>query len=205
MYSKAQFVGDFVKAYGYLGPGDFHRGQLTEAASRCIDDCYRVYQNSATNPLKSLVIGRIVKKDGAGKRLNLDQIGHGLDDIERANFRTTNAGSDGSVLDASNWSIPMNDAWIMAGIHARLDFYVASPRTESNILDPAFGATVTGRERLELTIFGYTLHPNTRLGEVYVGADQGRALGATFVAYEKAFGEAKAQGGFRSLVAKGAN
>jgi hypothetical protein len=28
MYSKAQFFGDFVKTYGYLGPANFRFGQL---------------------------------------------------------------------------------------------------------------------------------------------------------------------------------
>jgi hypothetical protein len=204
MYSKEQFSGDFIKAYGYLGAADFRFGQLSQAAKLYIDKCFSVYQNAASNGLGSLVVGRIVKKDGNGQRLNLGQIGRGLDDIERANFRTTNAGSNGSVLDTDDWSHPLNDSWLMGGIHAKLDFYVASPRTEANILDPQFGATVTGRELLGLTAFGYSLHPNTRLGEVYVCTDQSRALTATFVAYENAFSEAKTRGGFKSLVNKDA-
>jgi hypothetical protein len=91
----------------------------------------------------------------------------------------------------------------VGGINAKLDFYLASPRTEANFLDPQFGATVTGRELLGLTTFGYSLHPNTGLGEVYVCTDQGRALTATFVAYENAFSEAKTRGGFKSLVNAG--
>lgn len=63
MYSKAQFFGDFIKAYGYLVPANFLRGKLTDTASRYIDHCYGVYQNSATNPLGSLGVGRIVRKD----------------------------------------------------------------------------------------------------------------------------------------------
>jgi hypothetical protein len=43
-------------------------------------------------------------------------------------------------------------------------------------------------------------HPNTRLGEVYVCTDQARALGATFVAYQKVFDTAKTNGGFTKLV-----
>lgn len=204
MYTKAQFFGDFIKAYGYLGPADFRFGKLADSAARYIDNCYRVYQNAATNPLGSLVVGRIVKRDGSGTRINLDQIGHGLDDIERQNFGTTNAGSGGSVLKADDWSVPMNDSWLLGGVHAHLDFYIASPRTESNILDPQFTATVTGRELLGLTTFGYTLHPNTRLGEVYVCTDQSRALAATFVAYQKAFDAAKTNGGFSKLVNRSA-
>jgi len=59
---------------------------------------------------------------------------------------------------------------------------------------------VTGRELLGLTTFGYTPHPDTRLGEVFVCTDAARALGATFTAYQQAFDTAKANNGFGSLV-----
>jgi len=103
-------------------------------------------------------------------------------------------------VDDSDWELSLNDSWLMGGIHARHDFYLASPRTKDNILDSTYGATVTGRELLGLTTFGYTLHPNTRLGEVYVCTDRARALAATFVAYQKAFDAARAGGGFSKLV-----
>ena len=204
MYDKAQFEGDFIKAYGYLGCGEFKGGKLTQPAVCYIDFCFRLYQNAANNTLGALVVGRIVKKDGAGKPINLTQIGRGLDDIERENFATTHTASAGvgSVLkvDDRDWQASLNDSWLMGGIHALLDFYVASPRTRNNIIDPTFGATVTGRELLGLTTFGYSIHPNTRLGEGYVCTDQARALGATFVAYQKAFDAAKTTGGFTKLV-----
>lgn len=201
MYDYSRFFADFVKAYGYLGPSSYHAGTLDSSAKGYIEMCFKVYQNAATNPLGSLVVGRIVKKDGNARPINLEQIGRGLDDIERANFGTTNDVSGGSVLDSQYWSIAMNDAWLMGGIHAHLDFYVASPRTEQNLLDPKFDVTVTGREIFGLTTFGYTVHPNTRLGEVYVCTDEKRASAATFVAYTSKFGLAKAGDGFRQLVA----
>lgn len=201
MYGKNEFFGDFIRAYGYLGPANFRFGQIAGSAARYIDLCYKVYMNAATNALASLVIGRIVKRDGQARPINLEQIGRGLDDIERTNFGRTNSGSAGSVLSADEWSVPMNDAWLLGGVHAYLDFYVASPRTAQNIVDPQFGATVTGRELLGLTTFGYTIHPNTSLGEVYVCTDKGRAAGATFVAYERAFQAARGSGGFQELVA----
>ena len=204
MYNKVQFEGDFIKAYGYLGVGAFKTGRLTPPAVRYIDFCYSVYNNAATNKLEALVVGRIVKRDGTGTRINLEKVGYGLDDDERTNFITTKAGKDGvgSVLgvDGSDWELSLNDSWLMGGIHARHDFYLASPRTKDNILDSTYGATVTGRELLGLTTFGYTLHPNTRLGEVYVCTDRARALAATFVAYQKAFDAARAGGGFSQLV-----
>lgn len=175
-------------------------GKLTDAASDYIDKCYQVYQNSATNHLDALVVGRLVKKDGASKPVNLSQIGHGIDDIERANFGRANNSSVGSVLDTQDWTVAMNDSWLMGGIHACHDFYVASPRTAQNVLDPQFGVTVTGRELLGLTTFGYTIHPNTRLGEVYVCTNKGRAQGATFTEYEKVFQTAKSGGGFSHLI-----
>jgi hypothetical protein len=201
VYNKAQFREDFAKAYGYLGVAKMHSGKLSGDALGFIDKCYQVYENAATNRLDALVVGRIVKKmDGSSKPINLEQIGRGIDDIERENFGRTNAGSAGSVLDANDWTITMNDAWLMGGIHAMLDFYIASPRTAQNVIDPQFGATVTGRELLGLTTFGYTVHPNTRLGEVYVCTNKGRARGATFVEYEKTFQEAKSGGGFKHLI-----
>lgn len=193
MYSKPQFESDFIKAYGYRGLVSIKNGQLTILAVRHLDACYQTYKNSASNPLAMLVVGRIVKRDGTGERI-------GLGDDERTNFGKTNSASKGSVLAADDWGLEMNDAWLMGGIHARLNFHVASPRTENNILDPTYGATVTGRELLGLTTFGYTLHPNSPLEEVYVCTDQSRALGATFVAYQKAFDAAKASGGFSRLV-----
>ena len=156
-------------------------GKLTDAASDYIDKCYQVYQNSATNPLESMVVGRLVKRDGASKPINLSQIGHGIDNIERANFGRANNASVGSVLDTQDWTVAMNDAWLMGGIHACHDFYVASPRTAQNVLDPEFGLTVTGRELLGLTTFGYAIHPNTKLGEVYVAG--GAAVYAAALPY----------------------
>lgn len=50
----------------------------------------------------------------------------------------------------------------MSGIHAQMDFHLASPRTAANIIDAQFGATVTGRELLGLTTFGYTVDPRTK-------------------------------------------
>ena len=185
MYSEAQFAIDFVKAYG-------SRGLAGPSAARLLDACYLTYKNSASNPLAMMVVGRIVRRDGTGERI-------GLDDLERTNFGTTNSASSGSILDAKDWCLQMNDAWLMGGIHACLEFNVASPRTASNILDPTYAATVTGRELLGLTTFGYAVQ-STGAQEVYVCTNQPLALGATFVAYQRAFDAAKASGGFSKLV-----
>jgi len=130
MYTKSQFFGDFIKAYGYLGFANFKFGQLGDSTARYIDMCFKVYSNAATNPLQALVVGRIVKKNGDGERLNLNEIGHGLDDIERENFGKTDVESGGAVLDTKHWSIAMNDSWLMGGIHAQLNFAWRRPEPQ---------------------------------------------------------------------------
>jgi hypothetical protein len=65
-------------------------------------------------------MSQIIEKDGACRPVNLTQIGHGLDDVEHANFGKTSTTSGGSVLDVNEWSVPMNDSWLMGGIPAGL-------------------------------------------------------------------------------------
>lgn len=109
MYSMSQFFGDFIKAYGYLGPANFRFGQLAESAANYIEMCLQVYNNAAASSVGFLLVGRIVKKAATGERLNLNEIGHGLDDIERSNFGSTDFDSGGAVLNTKLWSMPMND------------------------------------------------------------------------------------------------
>lgn len=91
------------------------------------------------------------------------------------------------------WSIPLNDSWLLGGIHVRLPFYLASPRTEQNLVDRTYGFTVTGRELIGLTTFGYALNSNTSLGEVFECADTSKATLATFCRYETTFQAVKKQ------------
>lgn len=205
-YDQAAFTRDFIQAYGWLGAADYTAGKLSTPATRYLEWCLGIYQNAADNPLKALVVGRIVRREGGTEPINLDKIGYGIDDVERTNFGTTThgAGGSGSVLYDSKWTIQMNDAWLLGGIHARLDVYMASPRTAANLLDPEFGCTVTGREVLGLTTFGYTPrgeHPT--LGEAFVCTDPARAEAATFAAYAAAVQKAKQSNGFEDLVDKG--
>jgi hypothetical protein len=187
MYTELEFVNDFIRAYpGY---------DRSDRSARAIKVCYQTYLNSSRAQLGALVVGRIVKPAVAGAPPMI-----GLGDIERINFGTSNDRSGGSVLWSTYWSIPLNDSWLMGGIHARLPFYLASPRTKANIVDPAYGFTVTGRELIGLTTFGYQVNPNTRLGEVFECKVPGKAMNATFVQYETAFREAKSRGDWAKLV-----
>ena len=175
MYSEVQFVGDFIRAYPAYARSD--------RSAKAIKVCYQTYLNSSRASLGSLVVGRIVRRGSSSDGPPMI----GLDDIERVNFGTTSDRTPGSVLWSTYWSIPLNDSWLMGGIHAQLPFYLASPRTKQNIVDPTFGVTVTGRELIGLMEFGYGLNPNTRLGEVFECDEPAKAVAATFVAYEAAF------------------
>lgn len=187
MYTELEFVNDFIRAYpGY---------DRSDRSARAIKICYETYLNSARAQLGSLVVGRIVRPPTAGAPPVI-----GLGDIERINFGTSSDRSPGSVLWSKYWSIPLNDSWLMGGIHARLPFYLASPRTKANIVDPAFGFTVTGRELIGLTTFGYQVNPNTRLGEVFECKAAGKATSATFMQYESAVRDAKSRGDWSKLV-----
>jgi hypothetical protein len=190
MYNELNFKTDFVRAYGRFG--------LTDKTYKNMHACYQTYVSSSKPTLGMLIVGRIVKKDANGRSLPMI----GLDDIERTNFGISNKRDPGSVLWSRYWSIPLNDAWLMGGIHAGLDFYLASPRTKDNIYDEEFGLTVTGRELLGLTTFGYKFPPKSAIGDAYPMqcADRTRASNATFQEYEKAFQSAKSDGSWEQLV-----
>lgn len=187
MYSELAFVSDFIRAYPTYDRSD--------RSARAIDLCYKTYLNSSQASLGALVIGRIEKPVAPGMPPMI-----GLGDVERFNFGMAHHRSSGSTLWSTYWSVPLNDAWLMGGIHARLPFYVASPRTKENVTDPTFGFTVTGRELIGLLRFGYELNPNTSLGEVFECKQPGRAASATFVDYEAAFQQAKRTADWKPLV-----
>lgn len=80
------------------------------------------------------------------------------------NFGTVRDGEDatGSILDMTRWPATVDDAWLIAGIHAKLPFHAASPLTRENLLEEPHVMTVTGRELLGMSVFGYEVrrgHP----------------------------------------------
>ena len=188
MYTELEFTNDFIRAYPTY--------KRSDRSAKSIGLCYQTYLSSSRAALEALVVGRIVKK---GQSIDEPPM-IGLDDVERFNFGTTSDRTQGSVLWSQYWSIPLNDSWLMGGIHAGLPFYVASPRTQGNILDPQWGITVTGRELLGLTTFGYELNPNTTLGEVYECQNPAKASRATFMEYELTFRQALRSEGWKRLI-----
>ncbi|XVS67076.1 hypothetical protein ACQPYE_13755 [Actinosynnema sp. CA-299493] len=102
-----------------------------------------------------------------------DLDGSGIDPDVKNNFWTmheaTKKFGPGGVLKSHNWSILVNDAWLLGGVHTRLKFFLASPRTTNNVYDTTRRRLrVFGRELAGLAYFdyGYVDHQWPQLGEV---------------------------------------
>ncbi|MFJ2905593.1 IPT/TIG domain-containing protein [Streptomyces sp. NPDC087212] len=104
------------------------------------------------------------------------------------------------VLSSANWSMLVNDAWLLAGVHSGVEFFLASRRTERNIWDANNKRLrVFGRELIGMTSFGFTFKDSQwpQLGEVAVRT--GKAQTPDFLTYQK---EVMArQGKWRDLLA----
>lgn len=82
---------------------------------------------------------------------------------ERCNFDAGNGERTGHFLNARNWNIVLNDAWILGGIETRKTFYLSctdgfsSVDSVKKIIEGsgAHPVTVTGRELIGLWGFGY--------------------------------------------------
>ncbi|MBN3930783.1 hypothetical protein IQ279_14250 [Streptomyces verrucosisporus] len=86
--------------------------------------------------------------------------GAGIDDILRENLKTIDErvpGVDrGAILHTRNWSILVNDSWLLGGVHSTAPFYLASERRQENLyLAPKL--KVFGRELANLRSFGYRI------------------------------------------------
>jgi hypothetical protein len=103
--------------------------------------------------------------------------------------------SAAGITDSGPWHFLINDSFILAGVHKRLEFHLASPRITSNLVGP-YGITVTFRELIGLRAFGYKFRssPNftspsgetTQLNEIAQCYDFGAAQKASLQAYWEA-------------------
>jgi hypothetical protein len=55
----------------------------------------------------------------------------------------------------SRWHVLYNHAWLLGGIHGRVEFVSASPRTKTMIFNPDGKVSMWGHELLFLRFFGY--------------------------------------------------
>jgi hypothetical protein len=148
-----------------------------------IINAFGVYQAARHTNLQALVLGRWVQPS--------TEYDPGIDQTTRNNFHEMNeVDYGGSVMNSVNWTILMNDAWVLGGIHSHTPFYLASPRTQVNVAAGApRGMTVTGRELIGVTTFGYEIvHAHASLGETarLAQGHANNANGATLHAYRVA-------------------
>lgn len=92
----------------------------------------------------------------------------------------------GNLLNQDKWAGPVNDAWILGGIHRQAKFRLASPRIMDNLWNQNGYLIVTAREIIGLICFGYELQ---QIGpwQVFVLPPEktSTAAGATLIKYSQ--------------------
>lgn len=166
-------------------------GSLTQAD---VENAFRVYQHAQDTGFRLAIMGRLVNQSSEAEP--------GIDDPLRDNFlRMNEADRGGSVLYSGRWSMLMNDAWVLGGLHSGTPFYLASPRTSQNLTgsNPDFPMTVTARELIAITHFGYEIvSGHSSLGEVARLVDENAASRVTLEEYAEAVQNAVAGGSLKS-------
>jgi hypothetical protein len=165
------------------------------------EKAYGLYRNALRPSLDLLLMGRTnVDRNGKvrGPAIDVDML---------TNFGATNDGSSpddrtasgsgalnepsstratqGSILHypgEKNWHFLINDSWILGGVHAQREFYLASPRVKDNIHDGEH-LTVTGRELTGLRAFGYRIHQLMDGSEMAHCVNEGLANAASLAKY----------------------
>jgi hypothetical protein len=136
------------------------------------------------------IVGRLALRARDGTWISSNEDFPSIDEILKENLKTIGEGGDshGSILDAKNWSLLANDAWLLGGIHALTEFHFASPLRWQNLWDEAADRmTVTAREVIGIVTFGYAVvRPNPRLEAVAVCRDETRAATASLPDYQAA-------------------
>ena len=161
-----------------------------------IEVAWNVYNAAQHTNLAFLILGRWEEDS------NLQH--PGIDRTMRENLHIMDeVFAGGSIMDSSNWTILVNDAWLLGGVHSHTQFYLASPRTLDNIYDnvgPAPRLTATGRELTGLRVFGYTIQA-LPIGEIAVCDNPALADMADFATYQQHIAQYTANNWWRDLVA----
>lgn len=186
-------IESFREAALACGAGYYADGSLEPPK---LEAAYLVYQNAlGETKLRNFdgypedfgvtVVGRLaLRTDGRWVPSNEDF--PSIDEIMRENLgvMTDALGSAGAVLDAKNWSLLANDAWVLGGIHARTEFHFASPLSWENFWDSQRERmTVTAREAIGIMSFGYEIFRPTKLEAVAVCRNAELAAGAQLHTY----------------------
>jgi hypothetical protein len=144
---------------------------------RDLQNAWAVYQHAAQTNLALLVLGRWVQES--------NEPNPGVDQTTGQNFHALSEVDYGtSVMSIQNWTLLMNDAWVLGGVHWHMPFHLATPRDSQNIVSQQYGITVAGGELIGLFEFGYEIvQAHQTPGEVARGADANAANGASFDSY----------------------
>jgi len=178
--------------------GEYYNDSLP---SHKLEAAYKIYLHaSGGTKLKDVdgnqvqfgvaVVGRLAFDWDTGVWKSSDETFPGIDLIMRENLTTMGEDPDsqGSVLDAKDWSLLANDAWVLGGIHAGTEFHFASPLRWQNLWSEKGGVmTVTAREAICITSCGYQIiRPNPKLEAVAICTDTTKAKGASLLSLKNA-------------------
>lgn len=151
----------FTEQYNYIKTYNPHKRE----------DAYTVYRNSLANHNGFCLLGRmeamnkIIGSPPADMKEKLNPKFLVLDaNSSDPSFFATNTGGSGNVLRDIDWSLEINDAWVLGGIHGNSTFnfvgevkklkdFISDNITSTN---PTYPVTVTAREILALQCAGYT-------------------------------------------------
>jgi hypothetical protein len=92
----------------------------SEEADKTWVTAWKVYNNARKNPNHFCLMGRLSDRDAI---LGTNKIEAGAsatllsDDNKTANFYVTDEKGPGNVLKIDTWSLGINDAWVLGGIH----------------------------------------------------------------------------------------
>jgi len=193
-----EHIKEFQAAAKACGPDYYPDGSLQQDK---IDAAFRIYCNARAgtkladfegNPVDFgiTVVGRLALRSDDGRWIPADESFPSIDEIMRQNLKVMgeDAGDSGSILNAGQWSLLANDAWVLGGIQARTEFHFASPLRWENLWDARDSRmTVTAREGIGITAFGYRIsRPVPQLEAVARCSDANQAGAASLPAYKKA-------------------
>ncbi|WP_455671603.1 hypothetical protein [Phocaeicola sp.] len=129
---------------------------------------YQVYINAEKNLNNYCILGRLddIKKILGEKKANEPLL---VLDAETKNFYITNEHHLGNVLNSDDWTIGVNDAWVLGGVNGNSTFNFVQTKPFSGTKDELktfidnyikgngeHPTTVTAREILGLECAGYT-------------------------------------------------
>ena len=161
--NKNQFISDYNVAA--------KKANLDTTKIMTADEAYEIYTNSWNVKKESRnfqVFGRHVWKDPQAREIKNQPLwrtmlpGHlvGIGNPEFINFFSNPApvsdAQPGSVLWGHvKWSVTVNDAWLLGGVHSGQEFRAASPINRRNLYNKEYILSVMGRELVGLLLAGY--------------------------------------------------